>query len=113
VQSFIVAGQKKIPDITKTILTNGLNLIEYAKYGIVIAILNRDFGQSAVDVGYDVFKCFAAFDETQLIGAYEALDKVYPSTISSYYRDFVRSRKRECARFVREYNDTRATEDRS
>jgi hypothetical protein len=113
VQNVIAAGQKKTPDIIRQILTSGLNLTEYAKYGIALGILNKDFGQSAADVGYDMFKRFAAFDETQLNLAYEVLDKVYPSTISNYYRDFIRSRKSECTRFVREYNDTRATEGRS
>jgi hypothetical protein len=108
VQSIFAAGQKKTPDIIRQILTSGLNLTEYARYGIVLGILNKVFGQSAADAGYDMFKRFAAFDETQLNLAYEALDKVYPSTISNYYRDFIRNRKSECTHFVRKYDRTHA-----
>jgi hypothetical protein len=111
VQSAIAAGEKKTPSITRQMLINSLNLTEYAKYGIILGILNRDFGQSAADTGCDTFRRFAAFDETRLIGAYEALDRVYPSIISDYYREFIRSRKKECERFVREYNSTHKRED--
>jgi hypothetical protein len=111
VQSAIAAGQKKTLGIIRKMLINGLNLTEYAKYGIVLGILNRDFGQSAADTGYDTFRRFAAFDETQLNGAYEALNRVYPSIISDYYRDFIRSRKKECERFVEEYSSTHKRKD--
>jgi len=86
----------------ESLIQSSLSHTEYDKYGIMLRILTERYGQEAGNVSLDMFKRFAAFDETALDEAYISLDVVYPERLSDYYREFIRNRKAECGRFLRE-----------
>jgi hypothetical protein len=97
----------ELRDQTSGLLNNALELIEYEKYGIIVDIHKKRCGQAAVRASLDMFRRFSELDETLLGEAFTALGKLYPKTIVGYYRDFIRSRKNECGRFLAGHDSTR------
>jgi hypothetical protein len=102
VESALKYGNNEPPNWVWQKLINGLDFIEYSKYNIILNILNKYYGRTAVETGFEFIKRFSEFDLSKIESAIETLEKIYPLTITEYYPAFIERRINTCKRFITE-----------
>ena len=95
-------GNDELPEFVWKMLKSGISLVQYEKYALLLEIFKKYFGKEAVEIGYAFFEQFVSIDISKVESAAEALEKIYPFTITEYYPAFVNVRVEACKRFISE-----------
>lgn len=110
VEQAVKYGKKEPPNRVIQTLINGLNFLEYEKYSISLSVMNKYYGKTAAETGFDFIKRFSEFDISLIEPACETLGKIYPLTITEYYPAFIERRINACKRFISENTISQFTE---
>lgn len=99
----LLLKKTKSPWVQKTIddkIKRYLETAEMQYYSIMIEILRKSYGETAVNTCKMAFGRFAALDLALLDEAFASLDKVYSKTVSDYLRRFLSVRQTTCRKFL-------------
>lgn len=102
-------GHREPPNRVYQMLINGLNFLEYDKYSILLSVMNKHYGKTAAETGFEFIRRFSKFDLSQIELACETLEKIYPITITQYYPAFIERRIDACKKFIMENNVSQFT----
>lgn len=102
VENVVKYGKKELPNRVWQMLINGLDFLEYNKYGIMLSVMNKHYGNTAAETGFDFIKRFSEFDLSRIEPACETLENIYPLPITEYYPAFMERRIAACKKFIAE-----------
>jgi hypothetical protein len=102
VESVVKYGKREPPAWVWQKLEKRLDFLEYEKYGAILEVMNKYYGKTAAETGFEFIRRFSEFDLSLIEAACETLEKVYPQAIAEYYPAFIGRRVNACKRFVAE-----------
>ena len=97
-------NDKEMPPQIFEMMLSGLNNIEYGKYSILLKLLHKYYGKTAVEAAFGLMERFTTFDLSKIEPACGTLEEIYPYIITEYYLEFIRRRITACKQFVSEHN---------